>query len=63
MTLKEHWAKLQSGDISPRVVLHNNRPSCDWCYVAWTPIWEGPPRPDYAAALADLNDRLRGIRC
>lgn len=27
-------------------------------YVAWTPTWEGPARPDYMAASADLLDRL-----
>lgn len=25
-------------------------------YIAWTKTWEGPARPDYAAALADLRD-------
>jgi hypothetical protein len=27
-------------------------------YVAWTKVWEGPGRPDHAAAEADLRDRL-----
>lgn len=27
-------------------------------YIAQTHDWEGPGRPDYAAALADLRDRL-----
>jgi hypothetical protein len=57
MRRADHWALLQAGDIAPRVVEHDNRrPSL---YVAWTPVWEGPARPDYAAALADLNDRMR----
>lgn len=56
MTRQEHFAKLQAGDISPRVVLHDNRPPSEWLYVAWTPTWEGPARPDYRAAAADLRD-------
>ena len=59
MTLAEHFAKLQNGDISPRVVLHDNRAPSTWLYVAWTPTWEGPARPDYQAAAADLADKLR----
>lgn len=27
-------------------------------WIAWTKTWEGPPRPDYAAASADLRDYL-----
>jgi hypothetical protein len=27
-------------------------------YVAKTSVWEGPPRPDYMAARADLLDHL-----
>lgn len=28
------------------------------CYIARTINWEGPPRPDYMAARADLLDHL-----
>jgi len=59
MTRTEHFAKLQAGDLSPRIVLHDNRAPSDWRYVAWTPTWEGPARFDYPAAAADLADRLR----
>lgn len=55
MRLEEHWARLATGDIAPRVVEYPG----SW-YVAWTPIWEGPARPDWLAALADLNDKFRG---
>jgi hypothetical protein len=57
MRLREHLYKISSGDIRPRVVEHSGFS----LYVAWTPTWEGPPRPDYAAAHADLMDRLRGV--
>lgn len=57
MTRHEHWAKISAGDISPRVVLHDNRPPSEWLYVAWTPTWEGPARPDYQAAAADLCEK------
>lgn len=52
MTLREHLDKVFAGDIRPRVVEHKNRR-----YVAWFPTWEGPARPDYAAAYADLVER------
>jgi hypothetical protein len=53
MTKREHLDRVFAGDIRPRVVEHN------WKYVAWTPTKEGPARPDYAAAYADLQDMLR----
>jgi hypothetical protein len=59
MRLHDHWSAIRADDTSPRVVQHSNRPPSEWLYVAWTPVWEGPARPDYAAALADLNDKLR----
>jgi hypothetical protein len=31
-------------------------------FVAYTPTWEGPGRPDYPAAMADLRDYLGGKR-
>jgi hypothetical protein len=55
MTVREHYDKLRSGDIMPRVVEHHAGTS-DARYVAWTPVWEGPARWDYAAALADLRE-------
>jgi hypothetical protein len=58
MTLADHFAAIRRGDIAPRVVLHDNRPPRDWLYVAWTPAWEGPARPDHNAAAADLRERL-----
>ena len=54
MRLREHIDKVFAGDIRPRVVEHESSR-----YVAWFPTWEGPARPDYAAAFADLNDRKR----
>ena len=50
MTANDHYRAVMNGDIAPRVVQHS------WGYVAWFPNWEGAPRPDYAAAMADLND-------
>jgi hypothetical protein len=59
VTLQEHLNRVASGDISPRVVCHDRgRAPRDWLYVAWTPVWEGPARPDYQAAQADLSERL-----
>lgn len=58
MTRFEHFMKLLAGNQSPRVVLYDNRPPAEWCYVAWTPTWEGPARPDYQAAAADLHEHL-----
>jgi hypothetical protein len=52
MTLREHLDKIENGDHRPRVVQHSNGR-----YVAWFPTWEGPARPDYAAAYADLQDK------
>ena len=34
----------------------------DGKYVAWTRVWEGPARPDYPAARADLLDRIAARR-
>ena len=58
MTLCEHLKKISYGDITPRVIEHSHH---TWvtAYVAWTPVWEGPARPDYAAAHADLTERRR----
>jgi hypothetical protein len=58
MILEQHLARISAGDITPRIVERNTCTS-NATYVAWTPTWEGPPRPDYAAALADLRDRAR----
>ena len=59
MTRAEHLSRVLAGDITPRVVCHDNRPPSQWLYVAWIPTWEGPARPDYQAAAADLNERLK----
>ena len=57
MKLSEHLTLLDKGDISPRVI---ERPSayCGVSYYGWTPTDEGPPRPDHAAAFADLRDMM-----
>jgi hypothetical protein len=31
---------------------------CDQCFVAWSKTGEGPTRPDFLAAAADLRDML-----
>ena len=56
---KDHNEMVLRGDTKPRVVNFGSfeRPQ----YVAWTPVWEGPPRPDYAAAVADLRDKAKSI--
>lgn len=54
MLLREHLDKVFAGDIRPRVVERKASR-----YVAWFPTWEGPARPDYAAAFADLIERSR----
>jgi hypothetical protein len=59
MTRSEHFTKIQAGDITPRVVQHDNRAPGEWLYVAWTPTWEGPARFDYQAAAADLREKLK----
>lgn len=62
MTLAEHYQLLELADISPRVVCYDkyangsNRPPSKWFYIAWTPTKEGPSRPDYQAAHADLRE-------
>lgn len=59
MKLREHLDKVTFGNIAPRVVEHPARRAGDGArYVAWFPTWEGPARPDYAAAFADMADRL-----
>jgi hypothetical protein len=61
MLLAEHLRRIiEDHDTTPRVVEHNTCTS-DAAYVAWTPTKEGPARPDYAAALADLR-RMTAIR-
>lgn len=45
--------RLLTGLIKRAVVRHGNQ------YVAWTRTWEGPARPDYPAAAADLAERPR----
>jgi hypothetical protein len=30
----------------------------DGKYIAWTKTWEGPARPDFPGACADLSERL-----
>jgi hypothetical protein len=55
MTKQQHALAVLAGDIKPRVFQDAAG------YVAWTPTWEGPPRPDYAAACADLADRRWGV--
>jgi hypothetical protein len=61
MILSEHIKRVLSGDISPHVVEHNAYTS-NVLYVAWTPTKEGPARPDYAAALSDLNEMIKEVR-
>jgi hypothetical protein len=53
MTLREHLKRIADYDITPRVIEHNAT------YRAWTSTWEGPARPDFPTAMADLNDWLR----
>jgi hypothetical protein len=48
-------AQLLSGKVRLAILSHNHS------YVAWTPTWEGPPRPDYPAAMADLRDRVESV--
>jgi len=57
MLLQEHIRWVLSGNLTPRVVEYNTCTSRA-AYIAWTPLREGPARPDYAAALADLNDMI-----
>jgi len=52
VTKREHIQKVIAGDHRPRVVQHGEY------YVAWTPTREGPARPDYAAARADLRNMI-----
>jgi hypothetical protein len=60
MTSAEHFKRVMAGDITPRVVCHDKHPHpSEWMYVAWLPTWQGPARPEYQSALADLNDKLR----
>jgi hypothetical protein len=56
MKLSEHLKTLDGQNYSPRVV---ERPDTHGAtiYYAWLPDWEGPARPDYAAAHADMLDR------
>jgi hypothetical protein len=57
MRKAEHWKLLDAGDISPRVVQHDTRDGA--LYVAWTPTWEGPARPEWCGAWADLCEHGR----
>lgn len=45
--------RLLTGLIKYAIVHHGNQ------YVAWTRTWEGPARPDWAAAWADLSEWRR----
>lgn len=56
MTMREHLNLLEIGDHRPRVVEHQTGPH-RYRYVAWLPTWEGPARPDFAAAYVDLRER------
>ena len=58
MRNKEHCDRFLAGDYSPRVVEFNHREG-HLLFRAWTPTAEGPARPDYAAAMADLRDLNR----
>lgn len=58
MKIAEHLQKFNAGDYSPRIVETFHGVTRETCYVAWTPTWEGPPRPDYPAAAADLRGRI-----
>jgi len=57
MKMAEHLQRLDGQDYSPRVI---ERPNVhgETIYYGWLPVWEGPPRPDWAAAHADLRDFL-----
>lgn len=44
--------ELLSGKVDLAIVFR------DEGYVAWTKTWEGPVRPDFPAAVADLRDRV-----
>lgn len=43
---------LLSGQVAHAIIERDGK------YVAWTRTWEGPARPDYPAALADLRAQL-----
>ena len=58
MTLAEHLKRLDGRDYRPRVIERLNIHGTT-IYYAWAADWEGPARPDYAAAMADLRDNLR----
>jgi hypothetical protein len=45
--------RLLTGLIKFAIVRHGDK------YVAWSRTWEGPARPDFAAAAADLAERKR----
>lgn len=57
MKMAEHLKLLDGQDYHPRVI---ERPNIrgEPIYYGWTPTWEGPARPDYLAARADLCDYL-----
>ena len=44
--------ELLSGEIHAAIIIRNR------LFIAWTRAWEGPARPDYMGARADLLDRL-----
>lgn len=56
MKLSEHARLLDGQDYAPRIVERQGNHGAT-IYYAWFPTWEGPARPDYAAANADLLDR------
>lgn len=53
---KDHAESVLAGDHRPRIVNFGSFESPR--YIAWTPTREGPPRPDWSAAHADLLDML-----
>ncbi len=56
MRMSEHLKLLDGQDYRSRII---ERPLNDGTigFYAWTPSWEGPIRPDYTAAAADLRDK------
>jgi hypothetical protein len=73
MIFAEHCRLLHARELAPRVVqreieCQSGKPvgdaaasarAKDTVYYGWTPVWEGPPRPDFLAARADLLDFMR----
>ena len=57
-TFDETLNKRRKGGV---LTVHNDNSGGIKGYIAVTATWEGPLRPDHAAAFADLRDRVEMI--